>query len=175
MRKEVIRTGAIMGFLAVFLIIVAAMVTAPASANQSASAVREIEKQTLEPGESTNVTVIITNNVSQPLSLDEDIPEGWNLTRVSDDADAYKPSTNEWVWFSVGAGETKTVIYRLTVPDNASEGNYSIVGRISNASGVIDAVKGEDIITVEVPPAPKSASAVRDLSLIHISEPTRPY
>jgi len=133
--------------LSVIALVVTAMMTVPVF-SQSATAVRDIEKQTLAPGESTNVTVTITNNVAQPLSLDEDIPEGWSLTRVSDDADFYKPSTNEWAWFSVGAGETKTVIYRLTVPDNASEGNYSIVGRISNASGVIDAVKGDEIITV---------------------------
>jgi len=133
--------------LSVIALVVTAIITVPVF-SQSATAVRDIEKQTLAPGKSTNVTVIITNNVAQSLSLDEDIPEGWNLTRVSDDADAYKPSTNEWVWFSVNAGETKTVIYRLTVPDNASEGNYSIVGRISNASGVIDTVKGEEIITV---------------------------
>ena len=133
--------------LSVIALVVTAMMTVPVF-SQSATAVRDIEKQTLAPGESTNVTVTITNNVAQSLSLDEDIPEGWSLTRVSDDANSYKPSTNEWVWFSVNAGETKTVIYRLTVPENATEGNYSIVGRISNASGVIDTVKGDDIITV---------------------------
>ena len=145
------RRGAILPpvALSVIALVVTAMMTVPVfSQSATAIAIRDIEKQTLAPGGSTNVTVTITNNVAQPLSLDEDIPEGWSLTRVSDDADAYKPSTNEWVWFSVGAGETKTVIYRLTVPDNASEGDYSIVGRISNASGVIDAVKGDDIITV---------------------------
>jgi len=160
------RRGAILPpvALSVIALVVTAMMTVPVfSQSATAIAIRDIEKQTLAPGGSTNVTVTITNNVAQPLSLDEDIPEGWSLTRVSDDADAYKPSTNKWVWFSVGAGETKTVIYRLTVPDNASEGDYSIVGRISNASGVIDAVKGDDIITVEVPPTPKSASAVRDI------------
>jgi len=145
------RRGAILPpvALSVIALVVTAMMTVPVfSQSATAIAIRDIEKQTLAPGESTNVTVTITNNVAQSLSLDEDIPEGWSLTRVSDDANAYKPSTNEWVWFSVGAGETKTVIYRLTVPDNASEGDYSIVGRISNASGVIDAVKGDDIITV---------------------------
>ena len=145
------RRGAILPpvALSVIALVVTAMMTVPVfSQSATAIAIRDIDKQTLAPGESTNVTVTITNNVAQSLSLDEDIPEGWSLTRVSDDANAYKPSTNEWVWFSVGAGETKTVIYRLTVPDNASEGDYSIVGRISNASGVIDAVKGDDIITV---------------------------
>ena len=171
MRREAMKTGAIIGFLAVFLIIV----TALASANQSASAVRDIERQTLAPGESTNVTVIITNNVSQSLSLDEDIPAGWNLTRVSDDADAYKPSTNEWVWFSVGAGETKTVIYRLTVPDNASEGNYNITGQISNVSGVIDTVKGEDTITVVQDITPPEINFVEPPTPPNNSEVTANY
>ena len=160
--------------LSVIALVVTAIMTVPVF-SQSATAVRDIEKQTLAPGESTNVTVTITNNVAQSLSLDEDIPEGWSLTRVSDDADAYKPSTNEWVWFSVGAGETKTVIYRLTVPDNASEGNYSIVGRISNASGVIDTVKGEEIITVVQDITPPEIDFVEPPTPSNNSEVTANY
>ena len=149
--------------LAAALVILAITAVMPAFAQQSASAIRDIEIQTLAPGESTDITVTITNNVTQALSLDEDIPAGWNLTRVSDDANQFKPSTNEWIWFSAGAGVTKTVIYNLEVPSDATAGDYSITGTIINASGVIDAVKGEGTITVEVPPVPKSASATRDI------------
>ena len=138
-------SSALAGLLIFFSVM--AMATVPVLA-QSASATRDIEVQTLAPGQSTNITVTITNNVSQGLSLDEDIPAGWNLTQVSDDANKFKNSTNEWVWFSVGAGVTKTVIYNLEVPSDAIEDNYNIAGVISNASGEIDTVKGEGEITV---------------------------
>ena len=136
------------------------MVTVPVLA-QSASAICDTDKQILKSGESTNITITISNNIGQALSLDVDIPAGWNLTRVSDDADKFKPSTNEWVWFSVGAGETKTVIYNLEVPSDATAGDYPISGKISNASGVIGSVKDENKVTVErvasLPPSPTPA------------------
>jgi len=160
--------------LSVMALVVTVMMTVPVF-SQSATAVRDIEKQTLAPGESTNITVTITNNVAQPLSLDEDIPEGWSLTRVSDDADAYKPSTNEWVWFVINEGETKTVIYRLTVPDNATEDSYNITGRISNVSGVIDTVKGEDTITVVQDITPPEINFVEPPTPPNNSEVTANY
>ncbi len=118
------------------------------SAESSASASRNIENQNLVAGDSTNVTVTIINNVSQALSLMETIPSGWTLTRVSDDASAFKNSTNEWVWFNVGAGVTKTVIYRLNVQSNAAPGIYHINGNITNASGIIASVSGDNSINV---------------------------
>ena len=147
-----VSSSALAGLLAIFLGI--AMMTVPALAAQSASATRDIQTQTLAPGESTTVTVTITNSVSQALSLDEDIPAGWTLTRGTDDAATFKPETNEWVWFSVAAGVTKTVTYTLTVPSDATEGYYQISGNISNATGVIDMVKGDEIIAVALDATP---------------------
>ncbi|CAG0960520.1 MAG: plastocyanin/azurin family copper-binding protein [Candidatus Methanoperedens sp.] len=112
-------------------------------------AVRIIEKESLRPGESTNITVDISSNMSQALALHEIIPAGWNLTRLSDDADAFKNSTSESIWFNVSPGINKTVIYRLTAPDNASIGTYHINGTISSASGVIATVGGNNIITLD--------------------------
>ena len=142
--------------LARLLIIFSVMtiVTVPAVTAQSASATRDIQTQTLAPGESTTVTVTITNSISQALALDEDIPAGWTLTRGTDDAATFKPETNEWVWFSVAAGVTKTVTYTLTVPSDATEGYYQISGNISNATGVIDMVKGDEIIAVALDATP---------------------
>jgi len=115
----------------------------------TATATREIVHNVLPPGGETEVRVTIVNKVSQALSLDEDIPEGWSLTRVSDDADTYKPSTNEWLWFQVNAGVTKTVVYKLTVPADAAEGDYYLSGKISSAAGVIGEVGGENTMTVK--------------------------
>src|SRR5659263_161793 len=113
-------------------------------------AVRMIEKGSLLLGESTNITVDISSNMSQALALHEIIPAGWNLTRISDDADAFKNSTSESIWFNVTPGINKTVIYRLTAPDNASIGTYHINGTISSASGVIAVVQGDNTITLGI-------------------------
>jgi formate-dependent nitrite reductase cytochrome c552 subunit len=113
-------------------------------------AVRMIEKGSLLLGESTNITVDISSNMSQALALHEIIPAGWNLTRISDDADAFKNSTSESIWFNVSPGINKTVIYRLTAPDNASIGTYHINGTISSASGVIAVVQGDNTITLDI-------------------------
>src|SRR5659263_573795 len=109
-------------------------------------AFRIIEKESLHPGESTNITVDISSNISQAMSLHEIIPAGWDLIRISDDADAFKNSTSESIWSNVSPGINKTVIYRLTAPDNASIGTYHINGTISGANGVIAVVQGDNTI-----------------------------
>jgi hypothetical protein len=152
------------------LILVMLITTIPAFAAASASATRDIQTITLAPGASTNVTVTITNVVSQALSLHEIIPSGWTLTRVSDDANSYKSSTNEWVWFSVSAGATKTVIYSLTVPSNATLGEYNITGTISNASATFD-VSGESMITVSTELPALNITATPDEVTVNTSTP----
>jgi uncharacterized protein (TIGR03118 family) len=114
------------------------------------NAMREIQSESLRIGKSTNITVDISSNMSQALSLHEIIPAGWNLTRISDDADAFKSNTDEWIWFNVSPGINKTVIYRLTAPDNASIGAYHINGTISSSSGVIAVVQGDNTITLDI-------------------------
>jgi len=118
------------------------------SAESSTSASRIIENSNISAGGSTNVTITIlnNNNISQALSLMEILPSGWTITTVSDDASAFKSTTNEWVWFNVGPGDTETVTYGITMPANASNGTYYINGTISNAGGVIAEVSGENTI-----------------------------
>jgi hypothetical protein len=112
--------------------------------------VRTIEKESLRSGESTNVIVNISSTTIQALSLHEIIPVGWNLTRISDDADVFKNSTNEWIWFNVIPGVNKTVVYRLTAPGNATIGTYHISGTVSNSSGVVAVVHGDNTITLDI-------------------------
>ncbi|MCK5660446.1 MAG: hypothetical protein KAH86_03735, partial [Methanosarcinales archaeon] len=116
----------------------------------SASAIRNIEHQTLAPGSSTNITVTITNNLDQALVLQEIIPAGWTFTRVSDDSSAFKSSTNEWVWFNVGAGATKVVKYSVTMPSDTPGGTYYINGSIANSNGMIAFVSGENSISSDI-------------------------
>ena len=57
------------------------------------NATREIKSKSILPGESTNITVSISAD-AKALALHEIPPEGWNVTRGTDNADAFKNSTN---------------------------------------------------------------------------------
>src|SRR3990172_11742784 len=127
-------------------------------AEPSASASRSIEHKSLNAGGSTHVTVTITSSLGQPLSLMETPPSGWTLVRVSDDAKEFKNGTNEWLWFKIDAGMTKTVVYRLDIPSNANPGTYSISGRITNSSGIIANMTGESTVNVINPGGSTSGS-----------------
>lgn len=111
------------------------------------TASRTIENGVLADGNSTNVTVVISNNVTQALSLKETIPPGWVLTRGIDDADQFKASTNEWLWLTVTGGATKTVKYGITVPVGTVPGMYNISGAVSTANTSI-VVTGDQSIQV---------------------------
>ena len=155
--------------IAVFFLVVTSVMTmaVPAVAAQSASASRDIQIQTLTPGGSTLVNIAVTNNVTQSLILDEDIPVNWTLTPVDNAGATFKPSENKWLWSSAAfpAGETKTAIYNLTVPSDAAAQDYSLSGVIKNSSGIIGNVAGETNITITGPPVVASASASRDIQI----------
>jgi hypothetical protein len=114
------------------------------------NAERKIEKDSLRLGESTNITIRINSNVIEALALKEVLPAGWNLTRMSDDAIIFKNGTNEWIWSNVTPGITKTVIYSITAPTDATPGTYYINGTMSNSSGVIAFVDGNNMITFDI-------------------------
>jgi hypothetical protein len=109
------------------------------------SADRTIDNNVLAAGSSTNVTVVIHNDVTQALSLQEIIPSGFILTRISDDADSFRP--NEWIWMSVANDVAKTVKYMITVPQNTVAGAYNIKGNIMT-NGNTTSVAGDSTITV---------------------------
>jgi N-acetylneuraminic acid mutarotase len=114
------------------------------------NATREIEKESIRLGESTNITIRINSNVIQALSLQESIPAGWNFTIISDDADNFNNNSKEWVWLNVTPGITKTVIYTITAPAGTSIGTYYINGTISNSTGVIAIVGENNMITLDI-------------------------
>ncbi|MGB2884317.1 MAG: hypothetical protein WBC47_01875, partial [Dehalococcoidia bacterium] len=110
---------AVFASLAILLLVMGlAPAMMPVSAlNGVATASRTIDVQSLAPGGTTQVTVEFTSLLGETKSfaLQENIPAGWTLTQDTDDASAFQPASNTWVWFSVAAGETKTVTYTLTV------------------------------------------------------------
>jgi C1A family cysteine protease len=117
--------------------------------NLTTTATRDIAQQALAPGGTTQVMVTIDVAKAEALSLDENPPAGWTLTRVSESprADAYKASTNEWVWFQATVG-TITVVYDLTAPADAT-GSYTLAGTISGVDWS-KAVGGETEISAAV-------------------------
>lgn len=117
-------------------------------ANKTGS--RVIDSSVLTAGSSTNVTVTVQTDITQSLSLKETIPSGWNLTNIKGEESMFKPSTNEWTWFTVTAGTPVVAKYRLTVPSGTAPGIYNIDGVIStaNASDPSVAVTGDSIMTV---------------------------
>jgi len=145
--------------VAIFLIFLSSGIS---HAQPSASGVRDIEAQNIKAGQSTNITITISNTISQALSLQEKPPSGFTLTRISDDANSFRASTNEWVWFNAREGEIKTIRYSLTVPAGAAPGTYSIEGSISNSSGIITDIADSSIAvlgSVQTPAATQVAGS----------------
>lgn len=114
------------------------------------TATREIEKESLRFGESTNITIRINSDVIQALALQESIPPGWDLKRISDDAQGFKNSSNEWIWSNVTPGATIIVIYQLTNSSGANIGTYYINGTIGNPDGIIADVSGNNTIILGI-------------------------
>jgi uncharacterized membrane protein len=96
--------------------------------------------------------------------LQENIPAGWTLTRGVDDADTFKASTNEWVWFTVAAGGTETVTYTLTVPGGAAIGQHPITGTVT-ADEMSNSIGGDNIITVTGDGVTGTATATRSIAV----------
>jgi len=130
------------------------------------SATRDISDQTINPGSTFTVTLTLTANEDiQAPTLDETFPAGWAVTAVLNSGATYKASTNEWVWTTVmPSGETKTVIYDVTVPADAAPKDYYITGQASAYEVSPVTIGGESTVTVESGTTGDPISATRDIS-----------
>ena len=148
-------SGFISGFV---LILLLAWTILPASAEEIEVS-REISKRMIYPGESFTVTVNIkADHEVEALTLDEDLPDGWQVIRSEDDGaefqntSTFKASSLEWIWVEkLSAGEEKTVMYNVTVPSDSEYGNFTVSGRISAYSDPAVPVGGFSEITVAYP------------------------
>jgi|GEM_PF-2019750 len=136
--------------LVIGIVLLSVASATPAMAAGEITATRDISIQEVSLGDTFTVTVTITANQEiEALALDEDLPGGWEVTRVSDDAAAFKESTTEWIWtVRLSAGDSKTVIYNVTVPSDAEEGTYYITGNASAYKINPIAVGGETEVNV---------------------------
>ncbi|WP_321430984.1 PKD domain-containing protein [uncultured Methanolobus sp.] len=125
------------------------MLAMPAMAAGEYTASRTLSDDEVCAGDTVRVTVVLTANQYLPApAIEENIPSGWEVTEVSDTG-TFKYETMEWVWSgSLKAGKNKTVIYDLTVPEDAEAGTYPISG-VASAYGVDDVIiAGDNQITV---------------------------
>lgn len=116
----------------------------------SIEAVREINSKSILPGESINITVRINSSINQALSLQEIIPDGWNITGTNEAQDGFKNSTNEWIWFEMIPGVEKIVTYTLKSPQNASIGTYQVNGSIQDENGIMANVEGNNNVKIDM-------------------------
>lgn len=113
----------------------------------SADIDRTIDNATITAGSDTIVTVTIQNDITRAMSLQETLPSGWNLTRITDNADQFKAGTNEWVWLTITSNTIKTVKYKVTVPSGTLPGEYNIKGSITTNNSTTS-VTGDNTISV---------------------------
>ncbi|WP_321430211.1 hypothetical protein [uncultured Methanolobus sp.] len=99
----------------------------------SITANRTVSSYNVTPDSTFTVTVEMSPDQSiEALLLDEESPEGWNITNIGDDESSFKNRTAEWVWSSTISGnESRNVIYNVTVPANLTGGMYNISGTVS--------------------------------------------
>ena len=113
----------------------------------NATAMREIGRKSILPGESTNITVRIAG-ITNATGLHEIPPEGWNVTRGSDNADGSR--TVQMNGCGINNGTNKTVTYTLTAPVNISIGTYQIEGTIRDVNGTLANVEGNNSIKIDI-------------------------
>ncbi|WP_410509110.1 PGF-pre-PGF domain-containing protein [Methanosarcina hadiensis] len=155
------------------LILFFAVIILPASAS-GIEANREVSAGTVYAGGTFTVTVnILTDQYVEALTLDENLPAGWNVSVIESDGaifqniETFKKSTQEWIWVqSLQAGEEKTVVYRVTVPSVIEPGNFMLSGNVSAYSVSSFPVNGtsEIIATYSPPEASFSASPLSGTS-----------
>ena len=122
---------------------------APVMANGELSVTREISDQTVAPGSNFTVTLTVTANteVIAP-TVREDIPVG-TVTVIDSDGMMYKASTDEWILLEkMSAEESKTVIYEVTVPEDAETQEYNITGTGSAYNVAPSEIGGDGEVTL---------------------------
>jgi len=124
----------------------------PRNGSAAATATRVIDPDSVDAvsGGTVEVTVSITaQEAITGLVLDEQVPSGWTVTPVDNGGATYKPSSVEWLWISVAAGETKTVTYDVQIPAGETPNTYTISGVVKSGMPPFEnSVVGENEVSV---------------------------
>lgn len=153
--------------------------SSPTSASEDSviTASRELSASSVYPGESFNVTVqvlanqVLANQVLEAPTLNEDLPVGWSATSLESDGavfrdtDTFKEASLEWVWAeNLSAGKSKTVVYKVTVPEDVEFTNYGISGEVSAYKVPAVSVVGPSPAIEVIMPPPVAAFSANPLS-----------
>lgn len=97
------------------------------------------------------VTITFMETLNAP-GLDEDYPEGWRVSSVESDGSTAKTSEAQWLWISqISAGETREIVYNVTVPSGTSRGDHQLSGQFTGFFGterLVIEVPGDALIHV---------------------------
>ncbi|MDD4496878.1 MAG: PGF-pre-PGF domain-containing protein [Methanosarcinaceae archaeon] len=136
------------------------------------TASRNVSAERVYPGESFSVTVRIRAlQALEASTLNEDLPVGWNVAPFESDGavflntDTFKKASQEWVWAErLFAGEEKTVVYKITVPEDAEFKNYGISGEVSAYAVPAVSVEGRYPAIEVIMPSPVADFSATPLS-----------
>ena len=134
----------------------------------SATATRDIVDTTLNPGESTGVTVTINPVGETTILLVEEVPAGWVISAASSTGATLpilNAATGEFVFLNIDGSDLGTVVltYTLTVPLGTSAGAYATVGTVKDGGeNILTTVGGDTTITVGG--VPSATTATRDIA-----------
>ena len=154
--KNRIRLSYLISGFALILLFAGTMLPASAAGIMAS---REISAGKVNAGETFTVTVHIkADQHIEALTLDENLPDGWQLSRVGNDGatfqdiSTFKESTREWIWVdNVSKGEEKTIVYDVTVPSTFRLGISKISGTVSAYSIPAASVGGSSEMRVTSP------------------------
>ena len=156
MRRKVIPIVATLMLLALLM---------PATVLASATATRDIADTTLDPGDSTTVTMTINPVGETTIVLLEEVPAGWEISDASSTG-ATLPILNapagEFVFLNIDGSElgTLTLTYTLTVPAGAAADTYDIVGTVQDGEeNTLTTVES----SITVGGVPSATTATRDI------------
>jgi len=140
----------------------------PSASAADITADRAISPTTVAPGETFTATVTVTLDGVFGAVLEEDLPAGWIINTVDNDGATYNAGNTSWLWSGGPHSDTKTVVYTVTVPGDATAGLYQISGDVLATVGgstISDTVTGNDQVTVVTPtptPTPTTPSITAD-------------
>ena len=144
------KTMKICGSLSALTILSLVLFITPALATGEMSGTRSISDTNIEAGDTVTVTVSmnIYSRVGGP-AIEESLPDGWNLTVKNDGGMIFFPRYNSFSYSGyLFYGDSRTVVYDLTVPQGTDDGVYDITGVLTAYSVNPILIRGDTQVTV---------------------------
>ncbi|WP_406657124.1 PKD domain-containing protein [Methanolobus sp. ZRKC2] len=130
MLSKMIKKSAKLGMIVIFSFV---FLISPALASGEMSGTRSISDSSVMPGDT--ITVTIEMNVHQQIwgpMITENLPNGWEIIEKDNDDMTFNPLTSSWVVINkLSDGDSKTIVYDITVPTWTGDGTYAINGELT--------------------------------------------